>query len=66
VVSLTLAGNIAGETVKLYLLGLLPLFAGLWAGLELYGKLDDAAFRKVILVLLLVSGVVLIVPRLPF
>ena len=38
------------------------LLAGLWVGFELYGKLDDAAFRKVILLLLLVSGLALIVP----
>jgi uncharacterized membrane protein YfcA len=66
VVSLGVAGAISGATVRLYLLGLVPLFAGLWSGLKLYGKLDDAAFRKVILLLLLASGLVLIVPRLPF
>ncbi len=66
VASLGVAGAISGATVRLYLLGLLPVFAGLWVGLRLYGKLDDAAFRKVILLLLLASGVVLIVPRLPF
>jgi len=37
--------------------------AGLWSGLKRYGKLDDAAFRKVILLLLLASGIVLLVPR---
>jgi uncharacterized membrane protein YfcA len=36
------------------------LLAGLWLGFRLYGKLDEAAFRKVILVLLLVSGLALI------
>jgi hypothetical protein len=66
VASLGVAGAITGPTVRLYLLGLVPLFAGLWGGLKLYGKLDDAAFRKVILLLLLASGIVLIVPRLPF
>ena len=44
------------------MLGLPSLLAGLWGGFKLYGKLDDAAFRKVILVLLLVSGLALIVP----
>ena len=48
--------------VKLFLLGLPALLVGLWAGVFLYGKLDDAAFRKVILVLLLVSGLSLAVP----
>jgi hypothetical protein len=32
----------------------------LWLGFKLYGKLDDAAFRKLVLLLLLVSGVALI------
>jgi hypothetical protein len=63
VASLGVAGAIDGPTVRLYLLGLVPVFAGLWVGLKLYGKLDDAAFRKVILLLLLASGIVLIVPR---
>jgi uncharacterized membrane protein YfcA len=66
VISLSVAGAITGATVRLYLLGLVPMFAGLWSGLKLYGKLDDAAFRKVILLLLLASGLVLIVPQLPF
>jgi len=34
----------------------------LWVGLFLYGKLDDAAFRKVILILLLISGLSLVLP----
>ena len=61
-VSLSIAGAITIETVKLYLLGLPVLLAGMWSGLKLYGKLDDVAFRKVILLLLLVSGLSLIVP----
>jgi hypothetical protein len=32
----------------------------LWLGFRLYGKLDDAAFRKLVLILLLASGVALI------
>ena len=50
------------ETFKLYTLALPVLIAGIWSGFGLYGKLDDAAFRKVILLLLLVSGLALIVP----
>lgn len=61
-ISLTLAGAVTGETVKLYLLGLPCMLAGTWAGLKLYGKLDDTAFRKVILMLLLVLGMSLVVP----
>jgi uncharacterized membrane protein YfcA len=64
--SLGIAGAITGPTLRLYVVGMVPMFAGLWSGLKLYGRLDDAAFRKVILLLLLASGIVLVVPRLPF
>ncbi len=61
-IALTVAGGATPETVKLYLLGLPVLLAGTWIGFRLYGRLNDAAFRNVILVLLLVSGLALIVP----
>ena len=52
---------IDADTVKLFLLGLPALLAGTWLGMNLYGKLDEAAFRKVVLVLLLASGFALMV-----
>jgi uncharacterized membrane protein YfcA len=61
-VSLAFAGAYTTETIKLYLYGLPALAAGIWIGLKLYGKLDEAGFRKVILWLLLISGVSLVVP----
>jgi uncharacterized membrane protein YfcA len=61
-ISLAFAGAYTTETIKLYLYGVPALAAGVWIGLKLYGKLDEAAFRKVILVLLLVSGLSLVVP----
>ena len=61
-VSLSIAGAITTETIKLYLLGLPLLLVGLWSGFKLYGKLDDEAFRRVILILLLVSGLTLAIP----
>lgn len=64
--SLGFAGVVTAETVNLYLLGLPLMLAGLWSGFKLYGKLNEASFRKVILLLLLVSGLALIVPRLDF
>jgi uncharacterized membrane protein YfcA len=64
-VSLSIAGAITADVLRLYLLGLPAMVAGLWIGFKLYGKLDDAAFRKVILVLLLLAGLGLIVPRVP-
>jgi uncharacterized protein len=59
-ISLSFTGAVTAETVRLYLLGLPALLAGLWLGFKLYGKLDDAAFRKMILLLLLVSGLALV------
>jgi len=61
-VSLSVAGAVTAETAKLYVLGLPVLLVGLWSGFKLYGKLDEAAFRKVILLLLLMSGLALVVP----
>jgi len=63
-VSLTVAGAITANIIRFYLIGLPAMLAGLWVGFKLYGKLDDAAFRKVILVLLLLAGLGLIVPQL--
>jgi len=58
--SLSFTGAITVDVVKLYVLGLPALLAGLWLGFKMYGKLDDVAFRKVILALLLVSGLGLV------
>jgi hypothetical protein len=60
VVALGIAGALTTQTLRLYALGLPAMVAGLWLGFKLYGKLDDAAFRKVILVLLLIAGLGLI------
>jgi uncharacterized membrane protein YfcA len=53
-------GSISRDVLWLFALGLPVLLAGTSAGLNLYGKLDEAQFRKVVLVLLLASGVVLL------
>jgi uncharacterized membrane protein YfcA len=52
-------GIITAESIHLFLLGLPALAIGTWLGWVLYGKLDESAFRKVVLVLLLLSGVAL-------
>lgn len=62
-VSLGLVGAFTADTMRLYLLGLPAMIAGLWVGFKLYGRLDDATFRKVLLVLLLIAGLGLIVPH---
>jgi len=54
-------GAVTADTIKLFLIGLPALLAGTWLGLRLFGRLNEAAFRKIVLVLLLTSGVMLIV-----
>jgi len=53
-------GAVTADIVKLFLIGLPALLAGTWLGFRLFGRLNEAAFRKVVLVLILASGVVLI------
>ena len=55
-------GMVTADSVRLFLIGLPALLAGSWVGLRLYGRLDEAGFRRLVLVLLLVSGLALIVP----
>jgi uncharacterized membrane protein YfcA len=54
-------GAITPDVIKLFLIGLPALFAGTWLGMKLFGRLDEATFRKIVLALLLVSGALLIV-----
>ena len=55
-------GTIDGATFRLFLIGLPAVLLGSWAGLKLYGRLDEAAFRRIVLLLLLFAGVALMVP----
>jgi uncharacterized membrane protein YfcA len=57
---LGIKGAASADTIRLFLFGLPALLAGTWLGMKLYGVLDEATFRRVVLVLLLVSGAVLI------
>ena len=61
-ISFGFAGAYTIETMKLYALALPALIVGIGCGMWLYGKLDDAVFRRVVLVLLLASGLSLVVP----
>jgi hypothetical protein len=53
-------GAVSPGTIRLFLFGLPVLLAGTWVGVKLYGRLNEAAFRKVVLALLLLSGATLI------
>ena len=48
-VGLGVGGAITAELVKLFLLGLVPVLGGIWVGLHLYGRLEEAGFRRLIL-----------------
>jgi uncharacterized membrane protein YfcA len=54
-------GLVDAETLRLFVIGLPLLLAGTWTGLRLYARLDEAGFRKVVLSLLLISGLGLVV-----
>jgi uncharacterized protein len=54
------AGVVSSDTVRLFVIGLPALVAGTLLGWAVYGKLNEASFRKVVLVLLLISGLSLI------
>jgi uncharacterized membrane protein YfcA len=51
---------VSADTIRLFLFGVPVLLAGTWLGMKLYGRLDEAKFRKVVLVLLLLSGAALV------
>jgi hypothetical protein len=53
-------GLIGADTLRLFVIGLPVLLAGTWIGLRLYARLDEAGFRKVVLGLLLMSGLGLV------
>lgn len=59
-IALAATGTITRHTVELFVIGLPALALGTWAGFALYGRLDEATFRRVVLVLLLLSGLALI------
>jgi len=54
------AGILDADIGWLFVIGLPALFAGTWLGWKLYGRLDEATFRKVVLYVVLVSGLALV------
>lgn len=63
VATLATNGAITMDVVRLFLYGAPVLAAGIGIGFKLYKHVDDKTFRKIILILLLISGVVLVVPE---
>ncbi|MBI3504098.1 MAG: sulfite exporter TauE/SafE family protein [Proteobacteria bacterium] len=52
-------GGVGPQAVSDFLWCLPAVALGVWVGLKLYARVDDATFRRIVLVLLLASGVVL-------
>ena len=59
------SGLVTRDTLRLFLIGLPAVLLGMWLGFRLYGKLDDAVFRTIALVLLLISGLTLLPSAIP-
>jgi uncharacterized protein len=57
---LGVGGAVNAETIGLFAIGLPVLLAGTWLGLKLYGRIDEGGFRKLVLALLLASGIALL------
>jgi len=53
-------GAIDRETAKQFAIGLPVLLGGTWLGLKFYSRLDEAGFRRIVLILLLLSGISLV------
>lgn len=53
-------GNINGSTIKVDMVLIPALAGGFWAGLKIIRKINDAQFRKVIIVLTLIGSVLML------
>lgn len=54
-------GAVDAHTLGLLAFALPAVLIGTWLGLKLYGRIDEAGFRRLVIGLLLVSGIVLLV-----
>ena len=53
-------GSMSREVILLFAIALPASLVGTWLGLKLYGRLDEVQFRKIVLILLLASGIMLL------
>ena len=53
-------GMVTTDVVHLFFMGLPAALLGTWFGLKLYGTLDEVRFRRIVLLLLLISGLTLL------
>ena len=55
--TLIVSGSFTRPITELLAMGLPAVLLGTWAGFRLYGRVDELMFRRLLLGLLLVSGV---------
>jgi uncharacterized membrane protein YfcA len=55
--TLVASGSLTRPIGELLLMGLPAVLLGTWAGFRLYGRVDETMFRRLLLGLLLISGV---------
>jgi uncharacterized membrane protein YfcA len=58
--TLVASGSVTSTTAERFVIGLPALLLGTWVGFKLYGRIDEAMFRRILLMLLLASGVFLL------
>jgi uncharacterized membrane protein YfcA len=54
-------GMLASDTMTIYLWCVPAVVAGTWLGLRIFDRIDDARFRRLVLVFLFVSGITLVI-----
>jgi uncharacterized membrane protein YfcA len=54
-------GSLSGDIFWLIAIGLPAVALGTWLGLHLFGRLNEVWFRRIVLCLLLVSGISLVI-----
>lgn len=59
-VTLVASGSVTSTIAERFAIGLPALLLGTWAGFALYGKVNEEMFRRVLLMLLLASGLFLL------
>ena len=59
-VTLVASGSVTRPVAERFAIGLPALALGTWVGFKLYGRLDEEMFRRILLMLLLASGLVLL------
>ena len=56
------SGIVTQESIRLFAIGLPVLATGTWLGWRCYGQLNEDSFRRIVLIFVLLSGLLLVLP----